>query len=85
MRQRPHVGLKEYEINASTGSFARLLAHLLAPLTHLLAPLRSFAHLLAHSLNSELMGKGFMSNVYEMNVSISYSFTPLWAGGRCRR
>ena len=56
------------EVDAkSPGLFARPLACLLVPLTHLLAPrcslapLRSFARLLAHSLTPELMGKWFLS------------------------
>ena len=45
--------------DVSTGPLARLFAHSLAPLTHLLAPhclLRPFART-AHSLTPELVGK----------------------------
>ena len=64
-----HSGLNDEEIDALIiGPFTGSPTHLLAPLTHLLAPhcslcllalLRSFARLLAHSLAPELMGKRF--------------------------
>ena len=68
-----HTGLNNYEIDAlrlTTGPFASPFTRSLAPLTHSLAPhcslrsrapLRSFAHSLAHSLIPELMGKRFFS------------------------
>ena len=64
----------------SPGSLACLFAHSLTSLTHLLAPhcfFRSHAllHSSARSLTTELVEKRFF--FYEMNLSISYSFTLL--------
>merc|ERR1712002_165326 len=71
-----------WAIRSSVRSFART-AHsfacsaLLASLARSAALIRSLARSLTHS-----GAHGKVVHVYELNASISYSFSPLWVGGR---